>query len=92
MSRPVAPERPDLSGVPKGLRALVPSLLENLEQRPYSSRELGWVTSALRAVEKAGLIELDPDRFPEEYVPGNPLVARLPGDTRPWPGWKHWNV
>ena len=33
-----------------------------------------------------------PDRFPDRHVPGNPFIARLPGDGRPWIGWKEWNL
>ncbi len=39
-----------------------------------------------------GVIKVDPDRFPDDFVPGNPLVVRLPDDKRQWPGWKNWNI
>jgi hypothetical protein len=49
-------------------------------------------SEVLRALAAEGSITLDPDRFPDEYVPGNPLIARLPGDERPWSGWEEWIV
>lgn len=48
--------------------------------------------AALRALEADGVVVIDPDQFPDEYVPGNPLVVRLPGDDQPWPGWARWNL
>lgn len=65
---------------------------ESLVDGPKSSRELDVDPADLRIMEGLGMIVLDPDRFPDEYVPGNPLVARLPGDERRWPGWARWNI
>jgi hypothetical protein len=67
-------------------------VLEALVDGPKSSRELGVGRDILRSLEADGLVEFDPDRFPDDYVPGNPLIARLPGDEREWPGWARWNV
>lgn len=68
------------------------SVLAALADGPKSSRELGVHAADLWKMEAVGLIRLDPDRWPNEYVPGNPLVARLPDDDRRWPGWKDWNL
>jgi hypothetical protein len=63
-----------------------------LIEGPKSTRELGIdVTDATELVE-AGIVTIDPDMFPGEYVPGNPMILRLVGDDRPWPGWKKWNL
>lgn len=74
----------------------VEAIVAALQDGPKSSRELGLDPltgiAGLREIEATGAIALDPDRFPDEYVPGNPLVARLPGDDRPWPGWRRWDV
>ncbi len=67
-------------------------VLEALRDGPKSCRELECDTGFLRAMAGDGLVTLDPDRFPDQHVPGNPLIGRLPGDTRPWPGWSRWNV
>lgn len=70
----------------------VDELCKALEQGPKSSRELGVSPEVLRGYAGMGVVRLDPDAFPDEYVPFNPLVVRLPHDERPWPGWKAWNV
>lgn len=67
-------------------------VLAALADGPRSSDELGVHAADLWKFEARGLIVLDPDQFPDRYVPGNPLIARLPGDERPWPGWKDWNL
>lgn len=70
-------------------------VLTALRHGPKSSSELGLDLDGirlLRALEAEGTIAIDPDRFPDEYVPGNPLVCRLPGDETRWPGWARWNV
>ena len=65
---------------------------KRLEDGPKSSRELEIPPEQLRLLAEKGLVVIDPDRWPDEYVPGNPMVVRLPGDERPWPGWKEWNL
>lgn len=67
-------------------------VLGALRDGPKSSSEIGCSPAFLRGMEANGLIKIDPDRFPDRYVPGNPLVARLPDDERPWPGWRRWNI
>lgn len=67
-------------------------VLRQLRLGPRSSRELGIAVDTLWLLEAEGTIAIDPDRFPDEYVPSNPLIARLHSDGRPWPGWKRWNV
>lgn len=83
--------------------ATVRDLLELLRDGPRSSAEL-MAGLGLAVAEAAGLgyllkrleldevVSLDADRFPDEYVPGNPLVVRLRGDGRGWEGWRGWNV
>lgn len=66
-------------------------VLSALAAGPRSSRELGMSPDLLREMAATGLILLDPDAFPDEAVPGNPLIARLPSDTTRWPGWDRWN-
>lgn len=68
------------------------SLVEKLKDGPRESRELGVSPEMLRAAAEEGFITIDPDAFPDDYVPFNPFIARLPGDTRSWEGWKRWNV
>lgn len=68
------------------------SVLRALRWGPKSTRELGIRVETARALAAEGTIACDPDRFPDEYVPGNPLVCRLPGDEKRWPGWEAWNV
>jgi hypothetical protein len=70
-------------------RAWVRSGLRN---GPRSTKQLGLTTDLARALAAEGTIVIDPDRFPDEYVPFNPMVCRLPGDERGWPGWEAWNV
>jgi hypothetical protein len=67
-------------------------VLAALADGPKSSGDLGCDTGFLRAMAEDGLVAIDPDRFPGEFVPGNPFVVRLPGDERPWPKWATWNV
>jgi hypothetical protein len=67
-------------------------VLAALRDGPKSSVELAADVDFLRVLETARDIAIDPDRWPDEYVPGNPLVCRLPGDKRRWPGWGAWNV
>lgn len=78
-------------------------ILSALRAGPRSTRELAGdlagehgdpmkVRDAVMRLQGMGLVETDPDRWPDEYVPGNPLVVRLPGDTTRWPGWERWNV
>lgn len=62
-------------------------VIDALQDGPKSSDELGCDTGFLRAMEADGLVTIDPDAFPDEFVPGNPFIARLPGDERPWPHW-----
>jgi hypothetical protein len=71
--------------------ALESEVLSRLADGPRSSRELGVDAMLLRGMESAGLIRVDPDPWPDEYVPGNPLIARLPTDDSRWPGWDRWN-
>lgn len=71
---------------------LLQDVLDALASGPKSSTELPVTDHQLREMKEAGLIAIDPDRFPGEYVPGNPLIARLPSDERTWPGWSRWNV
>jgi hypothetical protein len=66
-------------------------VLDALRNGPKSSDETGCSPEFLRQMEAQGLVEVDPDRFPDEYVPGNPFIARLPGDKRPW-HWRGWRV
>jgi hypothetical protein len=66
--------------------------LDALADGPKSTSELQLDPEFVRAMERDGLVAIDPDRWPDEYVPGNPMVVRLPGDERPWPGWKRWNL
>lgn len=65
-------------------------VLASLADGPKSSRELGVDVGFLRVLETAKDVSIDPDRWPDEYVPGNPLIARLPDDERHWPGWARW--
>lgn len=66
--------------------------LRELKNGPKSTRELGITPQWARWLEGKEEVVIDPDRFPDEYVPGNPMILRLPGDERPWPGWEDWNV
>jgi hypothetical protein len=50
------------------------------------------VREAVLRLRDEGHVLIDPDRWPGEYVPGNAMVVRLPGDDAPWPGWDRWNV
>lgn len=73
------------------------AILRALSGGPMSCRELDRALGGVHAadlwkLEATRKIVLDPDRFPGEYVPGNPLIARLPDDARPWPGWAAWNA
>lgn len=63
-------------------------VLDALKDGPKSSDEIGCSTGFLDAMMLAGLVEIDPDPWPDEFVPGNPYIARLPGDTGEWPGWR----
>lgn len=81
-----------LYGQPGSEVAARDTVLAALQDGPKSSDELGVHAADLWKLAAWDLITLDPDRFPGRYVPGNPLIARLPGDDRPWPGWRHWNV
>lgn len=66
-----------------------------LASGPKSIQDLGLSVSdvpALRELEATGRIVIDPDMWPDEFVPGNPMVLRLPGDETRWPGWKEWNL
>lgn len=67
-------------------------VLTMLADGPKSSRELGVLTPLLKGMAEDGIVSIDPDHFPDEYVAGNPFIARLPGDDRPWPGWEKWNL
>jgi hypothetical protein len=68
------------------------SVLAALADGPKSSSELACDTGFLRAMEEDGLVTIDADRFPDDHVPGNPFIARLPGDDQCWPGWARWNL
>ena len=70
----------------------VESIKASLANGPRSSRELNVSAQDLRSLAAQGVISIDPDRWPNNYTPGNPLIARLPDDERPWPGWRHWNL
>lgn len=70
----------------------MPAIEHSLNDGPKSTLELEITPAEARALQEAGTVAIDPDRFPDEYVPKNPMVVRLPGDTRPWSGWTHWNV
>lgn len=65
-----------------------------LKTGPKASRELRVSVEMLIEMQKDGLINIDPDRFPDEYVPCNPMIARLPCDISAWPGWESegWNI
>jgi hypothetical protein len=67
-------------------------VLAGLKNGPRSTTELGISVDLARALRVEGTIAIDPDRFPDEYVPHNPMVCRLPNDEAAWPGWSHWNV
>lgn len=67
-------------------------VLTELADGPKSSRELNVAPEFLRELKRDGSIKIDPDRWPDEYVPGNPMIARLPECDRPWPGWSEWNI
>ena len=88
MSDPYLPPR-DSSEIQRSQHA---AILRALRYGPKSSKQLVVRPEVLRALAAEGSIALDPDRWPDEYVPGNPLVARLPGDDRDWEGWATWNV
>lgn len=80
------------SGASPTIRLARATVLRQLQLGPRSSKELGVAPDTLRLLRDDGTIAIDPDRFPGEYVPGNPLVCRLPDDDRPWPGWEKWNA
>lgn len=67
-------------------------ILEQLSDGPKSIRELGISSNHAFDLALDKLVTIDPDQFPGEYVPGNPMILRLPNDTRNWPGWKEWNL
>lgn len=67
---------------------LVREVLVALESGPLSSDELRVEPRFLAGMAVKGLVEIDPDPWPDEFVPGNPYIARLPGDKSEWPGWK----
>lgn len=67
-------------------------VLAALRHGPRSTRELGITPDLARSLADEGTIAVDPDRFPGEYVPFNPMVCRVPGDESDWAGWARWNV
>lgn len=67
-------------------------VLAALAGGPKASHELGASAEYLQALAALGHVTIDPDPWPDEYVPGNPLVVRLPDDQRPWPGWRDWRL
>jgi hypothetical protein len=68
-------------------------VMEVLAAGPMEHRELDRdLAEAAKALVESGEVTVDPDRWPDEYVPGNPYIYRLKGDERPWPGWSRWNV
>lgn len=80
-------------GLPEpDINLLVDVMRSVLAAGPKSTDEVGLEPDDARALAAIGVIEIDPDRWPDEYVPGNPMVLRLPGDERRWPGWKEWNL
>ena len=54
------------------------TVLAALQSGPMSASQLGVAVPVVRALEAEGAIAIDADAFPGEYVPGNPLIARLP--------------
>lgn len=68
------------------------AVLAALADGPMSSDELGVSVALLREMEADGEVKIDPDMFPDRFVPGNPFIARLPECDCPWPGWKAWNL